>query len=257
VVLHGGEELHHDVDLALDQDLHHLVLGFDHFLAEFAFVTEYLEFAEGHSHAGGEVLQEEDMFGLLGHVADLLVVHVVVADCFLDGDQLSQVAGHDFAEVGVVEVAQQGGTLEDLLELLEQADLLLDGVHTGETLVDVLLDVALLLGDVDSELDLALVEAAVVDLELVVAVDFKLLHLLLEFVDVLPVDVVVVEDVDLLLDQEHLNQLVQLAFEAVEQAEDACDFVVVEVERALVAVVHVGVVVLEGLLVLVVELDTL
>lgn len=76
-------------------------------------------------------------------------------------------------------------------------------------------DVGFLLGNLDGEFDVVLVEVGVVDLEDVLLNDFVLevAYLLVECVDVLLVDVVVLESADLLLDQEDFDELSELALE--------------------------------------------
>lgn len=76
-------------------------------------------------------------------------------------------------------------------------------------------DVGFLLGNLDGEFDVVLVEFGVVDYEGVLLTDFTLknTYLLVECYDVLLFDVVVLESADLLLDQEDFDELSELALE--------------------------------------------
>lgn len=76
-------------------------------------------------------------------------------------------------------------------------------------------DVGFLLGNLDGEFDVVLVEVGVVDLEDVLLIDIGLesSDLPVECFDVLLVDVVVLESADLLLDQEDFDELSELALE--------------------------------------------
>ena len=76
-------------------------------------------------------------------------------------------------------------------------------------------DIGFLLGNLDGEFDVVLVEVGVVDLEDVLLNDFVLevAYLFVECFDVLLVDVVVLESADLLLGQEDFDELSELALE--------------------------------------------
>lgn len=235
VVLHCGEELHDDLDLLLDQDLDHVVVG-----AHDRVVLE-LEQLDGLVRTPVEVLQPQHLLGLHGHVADLVVGHDRVQHGVLDFGQHLLVGLDDLRVLGL-EVLLERGALEDVAELLVEADLLLDGAHGAVAGSDVVLDLALLLGDLDGEADVVLVELGVVDDERALDLDLALeaAHVFVERLDVVLVDVVVLERVDLLLDEEDLDELAQLALERVEGREDLVDLVLLEVEVVVVAELVVG-----------------
>lgn len=119
-------------------------------------------------------------------------------------------------------------------------------------------DVGFLLGNLDGEFDVVLVEVGVVDLE-DVFLDFALesAYLLVECFDVLLVDVVVLESADLLLDQEDFDELSELALERVEHSEDGVDVFLEEVKVRVVAHLVVACVFFELVVVSSVEADAL
>jgi len=157
-----------------------------------------------------------------------------------------------------LEVLLERGALEDVLELLVKAYFLLNGVHVVVALRDVVFDVGFLLGNLDCEFDVVLVELGVVDLEYVFLDPFfEFFHVLVECIDVLLVDVVVLECVDLLLDEEDLDELGQLALERVEHREDRVDVLLEEVEVGVVAHFVVARVLLEFVVLGSVEADAL
>jgi len=136
------------------------------------------------------VLQEQNLFGLLGHVAYLVVVHVVAADGFLYALEFILLPGDDLTGVSILQLTLERGTFEDLHEFLQQSDLLFYRTHVALADLDVLFNVTLFLRDVNCELDIAFVEGTVVDLQVgLVTFLFKVRDLLLQTVNVLPVDV--------------------------------------------------------------------
>lgn len=251
MVLHSCEELHDDLDLFFDQQFTDFVLGpYD------VTLVDQFQAADGRGGAGDQILQKQNVFGLEGHVSDLVVIHVVVGDCFFDFHEFLLVGVHDLLGVAF-EVLLETGAFKDALELLEQVDLLFDRTHVLLALADVHLDVGLLLADVHGELDLVLVEDVVVNLQLVVVAAFERGDYFFEFVDILLVDVLVLQDVDLFLDEEHFNQFGEFALETVEQREDQVGVVVGKVEVGVVAHVVVRAVVVEAGALVGVEFDAL
>jgi len=78
VVLDCREELHDDLDLLLDEDLNYVVVE-----ADDGVVLE-LEHFDGLVRAAVEVVEPQDLLGLVRHVADLLIRHVAVKYSSLD-----------------------------------------------------------------------------------------------------------------------------------------------------------------------------
>jgi len=70
VVLYGCEEIHDDLDLLLDENLGHVVVhAYDCVVVE-------LEHLDWLVRAAVEVLEPEDLLGLVWHVAYLVLGHV-------------------------------------------------------------------------------------------------------------------------------------------------------------------------------------
>ena len=123
MVLNCGEELHDDVDLFLDE-------YFDDVVAEAndRIVFE-LEHFDGFVCAAVEMVEPQYLFGLVRHVAGLVVSYVAVQDCCLDVHQHVFSLGFDDLLVVGLQVFFERRAFEDILELLVQLDFLLNGTH--------------------------------------------------------------------------------------------------------------------------------
>ena len=69
------------------------------------------------------------MFGLVRHVADLVISHVAVQDCCLDVHQHVFSLGLNDLLLVDLQIFFERRAIEDILEILVQLDFLLDGTH--------------------------------------------------------------------------------------------------------------------------------